>query len=170
MKQTQDLKLTANRTRSSDWLNKRPREIRLYGNRSEQHVEYITESSVPLIVLPSGFRHPLAEQFEEIDEDGDLVRSYNEWGLASVLAYAYSRRVERHADYSSMEMIIGECLEQSRHTTTENKELFRAIKRCIKAGDEDQAMGYSKVLISKIGLALAEQHEHLEVMEDDEED
>jgi hypothetical protein len=133
-------------------------------------VEYITESSVPLVVLPPGFRHPLAEQFEEIDEDGDLVRSYNEWGLASVLAYAYSRRVERKADYSSMEMIIGECLEQSRHTTTENKELFRAIKRCIKAGDETQAMGLSKVLISKIGLALAEQHEHLETMDDDEED
>ena len=52
------------------------------------------------------------------------------------------------------------------HTTTENKELFRAIKREIKAGNEEQVLGYSKVLISKIGSALAEQHEAMEDEED----
>ena len=48
-------------------------------------MEYITDAAVPLCLLPSAYRHPLAQQFEEIDEDGDLVRSYDEWGLASVL-------------------------------------------------------------------------------------
>jgi|TARA_Y100000361_G_scaffold36231_1_gene30792 hypothetical protein len=120
-------------------------------------------------LIPSAFRHPLAQQYEEIDEDGDLVRSYDEWGLASVLAYAYTKRVQAKAEYSSMEMIIGECLKQSRHTPTENKELFRAIKREIKAGNEEQVLGYSKVLISKIGSALAEQHEAMEDEEDDDE-
>ena len=133
-------------------------------------VEYITDAAVPLALIPSAFRHPLAQQYEEIDEDGDLVRSYDEWGLASVLAYAYTKRVQAKAEYSSMEMIIGECLKQSRHTTTENKELFRAIKREIKAGNEEQVLGYSKVLISKIGSALAEQHESMEADEDDDDD
>ncbi|OUV76396.1 MAG: hypothetical protein CBC91_06360 [Rickettsiales bacterium TMED131] len=137
-------------------------------------MEYITDSAVPLALIPPGFRHPLAQQFEEIDEDGDLVRSYDEWGLASVLTYAYTRRVQKKADYATMELLIGECLEQSRHSTSENKALFRAIKRCIKAGDESETLGYSKVLISKIGLALAEQHEGMDQITeegmDDEED
>ena len=133
-------------------------------------MEYITEAAVPLALIPPGFRHPLARQFEEIDEDGDLVRSYDEWGLASVLTYAYTRRVQQKAEYSNMEMIIGECLEQSRHTTSENKALVRAIKRCIKAGNESETLGYSKVLISKIGLALAEQHEGMEEDSEDDED
>jgi hypothetical protein len=129
-------------------------------------VEYITDAAVPLVLIPPGYRHPLAQQFEEIDDDGDLVRSYDEWGLASVLTYAYTRRVKQHADYKSMELLMGECLEGSRHTTNENRELFRAIKRCIKAGNDHETLGYSKVLISKLGLALAEQHEGY----DDEED
>ena len=121
-------------------------------------MEFVTDAAVPLYLIPAGFRHPLAHQYEEIDEDGDLCRSYDEFGLASVLTYAYTRRVQKKAEYSTIEAIIWECLEQSRHTPKENKELFHAIKRCIKAGDEDQTLGYSKVLISKIALALAEQH------------
>ena len=121
-------------------------------------VQFITDAAVPLNLVPAGFRHPLARQFEEIDDDGELCRSYDEWGLASVLTYAYTRRVQTSSEYTSMEMVIGECLEQSRHTESENKKLFSAIKRSIKSGDEDQTLLYSKVLISKIGSALAEQH------------
>lgn len=131
-------------------------------------VEYITDAAVPLCLIPSTFRHPLARQFEEIDEDGDLIRSYDEWGLASVLTYAYTKRVAKKTEYSTMEMIIGECLEHSRHTASENKELFRALKRAIKSGDVDETLGYSKILISKIGSALAEQHEGAFDEEDDE--
>ena len=130
-------------------------------------MEYITEHAVPLICLDKDFRHPLAEQFEEIDEDGDLVRSYNEWGLASVLAYMFYRRVETKRQYANIEMVIGECLRISRHTATENKALFRAIKREIKAGDREKVIAWSKILVSQLALALAEQHEGLE---DDEED
>ena len=130
-------------------------------------MEYITEHAVPLICLDKDFRHPLAEQFEEIDEDGDLVRSYNEWGLASVLAYMFYRRVETKRQYSNIEMVIGECLRISRHTASENKALFRAIKREIKAGDREKVIAWSKILVSQLALALAEQHEGLE---DDEED
>ena len=71
-----------------------------------------------------------------------------------------------------MEMIIGECLENSRHTTRENKELFKALKRGIKTDDETEGLKWSKVLISQIGSALAEQHEGIieEEEADDEED
>jgi len=130
-------------------------------------MEYITEHAVPLICLDKDFRHPLAEQFEEIDEDGDLVRSYNEWGLASVLAYMFYRRVETKRQYANIEMVIGECLRISRHTASENKALFRAIKREIKAGDKEKVVAWSKILVSQLALALAEQHEGIE---DDEED
>jgi len=130
-------------------------------------MEYITEHAVPLICLDKDFRHPLAEQFEEIDEDGDLVRSYNEWGLASVLAYMFYRRVETKRQYANIEMVIGECLRISRHTASENKALFRAIKREIKAGDREKVIAWSKILVSQLALALAEQHEG---MEEDEED
>ena len=130
-------------------------------------MEYITEHAVPLICLDKDFRHPLAEQFEEIDEDGDLVRSYNEWGLASVLAYMFYRRVETKRQYANIEMVIGECLRISRHTASENKALFRAIKREIKAGDREKVIAWSKILVSQLALAQAEQHEGLE---DDEED
>jgi len=129
-------------------------------------VEFITDAAVPLMCLPPAFRHPLARQFEELDEDGDLQRSYDEWGLASVLAYAYTLRIEKKSEYSSMEMVIGECLEGSRHSPTENKELFKAIKRSVKAGDEDQTITLSKILMSKIGIALSEQHN----TEDDDQD
>jgi hypothetical protein len=57
----------------------------------------------------------------------------------------------------------------SRHTKTENTQLFKAIKREIKAGKQEEVVGYSKVLISKIGSALAEQHEAMEDDEDDDE-
>ena len=77
-------------------------------------VEYITDAAVPLCLIPASFRHPLAQQFEEIDEDGDLIRSYD--------------------------------------------------------GNEAEILGYSKILMSKIGSALAEQHEGLSDEEDDEED
>ena len=130
-------------------------------------MEYVTEAAVPLCLIPTDFRHPLARQFEEIDEDGDLIRSYDEWGLASVLTYAYYKRVQAKSQYSNIEMIIGECLEISRHPALENKALFQTLKREIKAGNEEQAVGWSKILISKIASALAEQHEG---MEDDEED
>ena len=130
-------------------------------------MEYITEHAVPLICLDKDFRHPLAEQFEEIDEDGDLVRSYNEWGLASVLAYMFCRRVETKRQYANIEMVIGECLRISRHTASENKALFRAIKKEIKAGDREKVIAWSKILVSQLALALAEQHEG---MEEDEED
>lgn len=131
-------------------------------------LQFITDAAVPLNLVPAGFRHPLACQFEELDDDGELCRSYDEWGLASVLTYAYTRRIKTKSEYTSMERVIGECLEQSRHTESENKKLFSAIKRCIKSGDEDQTLLYSKVLISKIGSALAEQHPLLEDF--DEED
>ena len=130
-------------------------------------MEYITEHAVPLICLDKDFRHPLAEQFEEIDEDGDLVRSYNEWGLASVLAYMFYRRVETKRQYANIEMVIGECLRISRHTATENKALFRAFKREIKAGDREKVVAWSKILVSQLALALAEQHEGLEDYEED---
>ena len=130
-------------------------------------MEYITESAVPLCLIPVDFRHPLARQFEEVDEDGDLIRSYDEWGLASVLTYAYYKRVQTRSQYSKMEMLIGECLEISRHPPMENKALVQTLKREIKAGNQEQAVGWSKILISKIASALAEQHED---MEDDEED
>ena len=130
-------------------------------------MEYVTEHAVPMLCLPADFRHPLAEQFEEVDEDGDLIRSYNEWGLASVLAYMFCRRVQTKRQYASIEMVIGECLTISRHTATENKALFRAIKREIKAGNQDKVVAWSKILVSQLACALAEQHEGLE---DDEED
>jgi len=133
-------------------------------------LEYITDAAVPLCLIPASFRHPLAQQFEEIDEDGDLIRSYDEWGLASVLTYAYTKRVAKKSEYSTMEFIIGECLENSRHTASENKALFRALKRGIKSGNEDEILSYSKILMSKIGSALAEQHEGLSDEEEDEED
>jgi hypothetical protein len=130
-------------------------------------MEYVTEHAVPMLCLPADFRHPLAEQFEEVDEDGDLIRSYNEWGLASVLTYMFCRRVQTKGQYASIEMVIGECLTISRHTVTENKALFRAIKREIKAGNQDKVVAWSKILVSQLASALAEQHED---MEDDEED
>ena len=130
-------------------------------------MEYVTEHAVPMLCFPADFRHPLAEQFEEVDEDGDLIRSYNEWGLASVLAYMFCRRVQTKGQYASIEMVIGECLTISRHTATENKALFRAIKREIKAGNQDKVVAWSKILVSQLASALAEQHED---MEDDEED
>ncbi len=83
-------------------------------------VQFITDAAVPLNLVPAGFRHPLARQFEEIDEDGELCRSYDEWGLASVLTYAYTRRVQTNRIHVD-EMVIGECLEQSRHTESETK-------------------------------------------------
>ena len=110
-------------------------------------MEYITDAAVPL-AYPIGISSPLAQQYEEIDEDGDLVRSYDEWGLASVLAYAYTKQVQAKAVFS-MEMIIGECLKQSRHTPTENKELFRAIKREIKAGNEGKSLDIQRFLFPR---------------------
>lgn len=130
-------------------------------------MEYVTDCAVPMCLIPSDFRHPLALQFEEISDDGELIRSYNEWGLASVLTYAYTRKVATKAEYNSMEEIIGICLEESRHTRTENKALFRSIKRTIKAGDKESVLPLAKVLMSKIGSALAEQHDG---MSDDYED
>lgn len=130
-------------------------------------MEYVTDSAIPLCLIPQDYRHPLAQQFEEIDEDGDLVRSYDEWGLASVLTYAYTRKVATKAEYSHMEEIMGICLEESRHTRKENKDLFRMIKRGINAGNEQAALPFAKVLISRLGSALAEQHD---AMENDAED
>lgn len=131
-------------------------------------LEYITESSVPISCIPSEFRHPLAEQYEEIDEEGhDLIRSYNEWGLASVLTYMFCRRVETKGQYSNIEMVIGECLEISRHTPSENKQLFRTLKREIKAGNHSKVVDWSKILISQLASALAEQHEGLGEDEED---
>jgi len=133
-------------------------------------VEYTTDCAVPLALIPSAYVHPLARQFEEIDEDGDLVRSYDEWGLASVLTYAYTRKVAARADYSTMEEIMGACLEESRHSRSENKELFRMIKRSIKAGNEAAAFPYTRTLMSRLGTALAEQHEGMtpDDIEDDD--
>ena len=133
-------------------------------------MEYTTDCAVPLALIPSAYVHPLARQFEEIDEDGDLVRSYDEWGLASVLTYAYTRKVAARADYSTMEEIMGACLEESRHSRSENKELFRMIKRSIKAGNEAAAFPYTRTLISRLGTALAEQHEGMtpDDIEDDD--
>ena len=130
-------------------------------------MEYVTDVSVPLYVLPQDYRHPLALQFEEIDEDGDLIRSYDEWGLASVLVYSYTRKIATKSDYGQMEEIMGVCLEESRHPRQENKELFRMIKRTVKSGNSKAVLPFAKVLISRIGSALAEQHEG---MEEDEED
>lgn len=122
-------------------------------------MEYTTDCAVPLVLIPSAYVHPLAKQFEEIDDDGELVRSYDEWGLASVLTYAYTRKVAAKADYGSMEEVMGACLEESRHSRSENKELFRMIKRSIKAGNEAAAYPFTRTLISRLGSALAEQHE-----------
>ena len=133
-------------------------------------MEYVTDCAVPLSLIPQDYRHPLAQQFEEIDEDGDLVRSYDEWGLASVLTYAYTRKIATKTEYSQMEEIIGVCLEESRHTRKENKELFRMIKRSVKSGNDKAVLPFAKVLISRIGSALAEQHEAMEDDEGDEED
>ena len=124
-------------------------------------MEYVTDCAVPMCLIPSDYRHPLAEQFEEISDEGELIRSYNEWGLASVLTYAYTRKVATKAEYNTMEEIIGICLEESRHTRTENKALFRSIKRTIKAGDKEAVLPLAKVLMSKIGSALAEQHDDM---------
>ena len=66
-----------------------------------------------------------------------------------------------------MEEIMGVCLEESRHPRKENKELFRMIKRTVKSGNSKAVLPFAKVLISRIGSALAEQHEG---MEEDEED
>lgn len=131
-------------------------------------MEYVTESAVSLLCIPQDFRHPLAQQFEEIDEDGDLVRSYDEWGLASVLTYMFCKRVEKKSQYSNIEMVIGECLSISRHTASENKALFRSLKREIKAGNYPQVVAWSKILVSQLASALAEQHE--DMGDDDEED
>lgn len=131
-------------------------------------MEYVTESAVSLLCIPQDFRHPLAQQFEEIDEDGDLVRSYDEWGLASVLTYMFCKRVEKKSQYSNIEMVIGECLSISRHTASENKALFRTLKREIKAGNYPQVVAWSKILVSQLASALAEQHE--DMGDDDEED
>jgi len=134
-------------------------------------MEYVTDCAVPLSLIPSDYRHPLAQQYEEISDEGELVRSYDEWGLASVLTYAYTRKVSTKGAYGQMEEVIGVCLEESRHTRQENKQLFRSIKRGIKAGDNAEVLKFSKVLMSRIGSALAEQHEGLESEEDfDEED
>lgn len=130
-------------------------------------MEYVTDCAVPLSLIPLEYRHPLAQQFEEIDEDGDLIRSYDEWGLASVMTYAYTRKVATKSEYSQMEEVIGACLEESRHSRTENKELFRMIKRGIKSGNEQAVLPFAKVLTSRIGCALAEQHGG---MSDDDED
>lgn len=130
-------------------------------------MEYVTDCAVPMSLIPSDYRHPLAQQFEEISNDGELIRSYNEWGLASVLTYAYTRKVAAKAEYNTMEEIIGVCLEEARHTKTENKALFRSIKKTIKSGDKDSVLPLAKVLMSKIGSALAEQHDG---MSDEEED
>lgn len=134
-------------------------------------MEYTTDCAVPLVLIPSAYVHPLAKQFEEIDDDGELVRSYDEWGLASVLTYAYTRKVAAQADYSSMEEVMGACLEESRHSRSENKELFRMIKRSIKAGNEAAAYPFARTLISRLGSALAEQHEGMTSADiDDDED
>jgi flagellar biosynthesis protein FlhB len=130
-------------------------------------VEYTTDCAVPLVLIPTAYVHPLAQQFEEISEEGELIRSYDEWGLASVLTYAYTRKVAAKADYSTMEEIMGACLEESRHTRSENKDLFRMIKRGIKSGNEEAVYSYTRTLISRLGTALAEQHE---AYSDDDED
>ena len=133
-------------------------------------MEYVTDCAVPLSLIPTDYRHPLAQQFEEISDQGELVRSYDEWGLASVLTYAYTRKVATAAPYKQMEEIIGVCLEESRHTRTENKKLFTRIKRSIKAGDDTDVLTCAKVLMSRIGSALAEQHEGLDTEEEFDED
>lgn len=133
-------------------------------------MEYTTDCAVPLVLIPSAYVHPLAKQFEEIDDDGDLIRSYDEWGLASVLTYAYTRKVAAKADYSSMEEVMGACLEESRHSRSENKELFRMIKRSIKAGNEVAAYPFARTLISRLGSALAEQHEGMTSADIDNDD
>lgn len=133
-------------------------------------MEYVTDCAVPLSLIPKDFRHPLAQQFEEIDDDGDLIRSYDEWGLASVLTYTYTRRIATNTPTSKMEEIMGMCLETSRHTRKENKDLFRRIKKSVKSGDSESVLPFAAVLISRLGGALAEQHEGLESEVDDEED
>ena len=133
-------------------------------------MEYVTDCAVPLSLIPIDYRHPLAQQFEEISDEGELVRSYDEWGLASVLTYAYTRKVATSAPYRQMEEIIGVCLEESRHTRTENKQLFRRLKKSIKSGDDTDVLTCAKVLMSRIGSALAEQHEGMETEEEFDED
>lgn len=133
-------------------------------------MEYTTDCAVPLVLIPSYYVHPLARQYEEISTNGELIRSYDEWGLASVLTYAYTRKVAASDDYSSMEEVMGACMEESRHTRAENKTLFRMIKRRIRAGDEQAALPYTRTLVSRLGIALAEQHEGIEDDNDDDED
>ena len=109
-------------------------------------MEYVTDCAVPLTCIPQGYRHPLAQQFEEISEEGELIRSYDEWGLASVLTYAYTRRIATRSKFLQMEQVIGTCLEQSRHTPKENNELFRKIKKSVKSGDSQSVLPFAKVL------------------------
>ena len=124
-------------------------------------VEYTTDCAVPLALIPSAYVHPLAQQFEEISDDGELIRSYDEWGLASVLTYAYTQKVATADDYSTMEEIMGVCLEESRHSRSENKELFRMLRQSIRSGDEESTLPYARTLISRLASALAEQHERI---------
>ena len=72
------------------------------------------------------------------------------------------------SQYANIEMVIGECLSISRHTASENKALFRSLKREIKAGNYPQVVAWSKILVSQLASALAEQHE--DMGDDDEED
>ena len=124
-------------------------------------MEYTTDCAVPLALIPSAYVHPLARQFEEISDDGELIRSYDEWGLASVLTYAYTQKVATADDYSTMEEIMGVCLEESRHSRSENKELFRMLRQSIRSGDEESTLPYARTLISRLASALAEQHERI---------
>ena len=124
-------------------------------------MEYTTDCAVPLALIPSAYVHPLARQFEEISDDGELIRSYDKWGLASVLAYTYIQKVATADDYSIMEELMGACLEESRHRRSENEELFRLIKQSIKSGSENFTVPYARVLISRLASALAEQHERI---------
>ena len=124
-------------------------------------MEYTTDCAVPLALIPSGYVHPLARQFEEISDDGELIRSYDEWGLASVLTYTYIQKVTAADDYSIMEEIMGVCLEESRHSRSENEELFGLIRQSVKSGSEDSTLPYARILISRLASALAEQHERI---------
>ena len=124
-------------------------------------MEYTTDCAVPLALIPSAYVHPLAQQFEEISDDGELIRSYDEWGLASVLTYTYIQKVTAADDYSIMEEIMGVCLEESRHSRSENEELFGLIRQSVKSGSEDSTLPYARILISRLASALAEQHERI---------
>ncbi|GCE64420.1 hypothetical protein OMCYN_00329 [cyanobiont of Ornithocercus magnificus] len=124
-------------------------------------MEYTTDCAVPLALIPSAYVHPLAQQFEEISDDGELIRSYDEWGLASVLTYTYIQKVATDDDYSIMEEIMGVCLEESRHSRSENEELFGLIRQAVKSGSEDSTLPYARILISRLASALAEQHERI---------